>query len=418
MKKINVHNQPRQKQPLFIDRPSLINRFEGYLKNRGYTNFTRQSYLSATEHFLFWIETTPCYFGQISRMSIKMYLREHLPVCRCPGPVYKDLKTVRAALNQMLSMKGYERVRTISNKATVTPELDIEIDLFDNYLKKICGHAQATRWYHRRHVRKFLLWLFGGQAISRAMITPEALCRFVSEQSISLSPNSVGVVVYSLRTYLKFLLFYGYVTPSLKGKIPRPPSWSQTSLPQALNDAELSQFWSTFNRNTAIGKRDYAMARCLADLGLRCHEVANLHHNDIDWHNGVLYLSGTKGRREEALPLPNQMGHALISYLRYGRPATKSPNVFVYHRAPLGQAVKKTTVRGAIRRAFSRAGLPWSGTHIFRSTLASRLLEGGASLKEVAEILRHRSIDTTKIYTKVDLSHLSQVALTWPGRWS
>ncbi len=419
MKKNNVHNQPRQNQPPFTGRSNLINRFEGYLKNQGYTDCTRQSYLSATKHFLLWVETTPCYSNQISRASIKMFLKEHLAVCRCPGPVYKDLKTVRAALNQMLSMKGYKRVRTISNKASTTPEFDIEIDLFDKYMDKICGHAQATRWYHRRHVRKFLVWVFGDHTISRDMITPEALCNFVSEQSISLSPNSVGVLVYSLHIYLKFLQFYGHVTPSLKGKIPRPPSWSQTSLPQALNDAELSRFWSTFNCNTAIGKRDYAMARCLADLGLRCYEVANLQLKDIDWHNGgALYLSGTKGRREEALPLPNQTGHALVTYLRYGRPATKSPNVFVYHRAPLGQAVKKTTVRGAIRRAFSRARLPWSGTHIFRNTLASRLLEGGASLKEVAEILRHRSIDTTKIYTKIDLSHLSQVALPWPGRWS
>lgn len=418
MKKINAHNQTGQDQSQFTGYTELINRFEGYLKNRGYADCTRLGYLSATKHFLVWIETTSCYFDQINRASIKMFLEEHLPVCRCPGPVYRDFKTVRAALNQMLSMKGYERVRTISNKVPTPPEFDIEIDRFDKYLKKICGHAQATRWYHRRHVRKFLVWLFGDKAISRGMITPGALCRFVSEQSTSLSPNSVGVLVYSLRTYLKFLQFYGHVTPSLKGKIPRPPSWSQTSLPQALNDEELSRFWTTFNCNTAIGKRDYAMARCLADLGLRCYEVANLQHNNVDWHNGALYLSGTKGRREEALPLPNQTGHALVTYLRYGRPDCKSPNVFVYHRAPLGQAVKKTTVRGAIRRAFSRAGLPWSGTHILRNTLASQLLEGGASLKEVAEILRHRSIDTTKIYTKVDLSHLSQVALAWPGRWS
>jgi site-specific recombinase XerD len=418
MKKIKVHIHPRQNQPPFIGYSDLINRFEGYLKNKGYSDFTRQSYLSATKHFLLWIETTPCHFGQIDRSSIKMFLREHLPGCCCPGPVYKDLKTVQAALNQMLLMKGYERVRAISNKAPTTPKLDIEIDLFDKYLSKICGHAQATRWYHRRHVQQFLVWLFGGQTISRNMIKPEALCRFVSEKASSLSPNSIGVLVYSLRTYLKFLQFHGHVTPSLKGKIPRPPSWSQTSLPQALNDAELRQFWSAFNRNTAIGKRDYAMARCLADLGLRCHEVANLQHNDIDWHNGALYLSGTKGRREEALPLPDQMGQTLVTYLRYGRPVTKSPNVFVYHRAPLGQAVQKTTVRGAIRRAFSRAGLPWSGTHILRNTLASRLLESGASLKEVAEVLRHRSIDTTKIYTKIDLSHLSQVALPWPRGWS
>lgn len=283
MEKIYVHNQPGQNQPPFTGRSNLINRFDGYLKNLGYTDCTRQNYLSATKHFFVWIEAEPCYFNQISRESIKMFLKEHLPVCRCPWPVYKDLKTVRAALNQMLSMKGYERVRAISNKASTAPEFDVEIDLFDKYLKKICGHAEATRWYHRRHVRKFLVWLFGDQTISRGMITPEALCHFVSEQSVSLSPSSVGVLVYSLRAYLKFLQINGHVTPSLKGKIPRPPSWSQTNLPPALNDAELKRFWAAFYCHTAIGKRDYAMARCLSDLGLRCYEVANLRHNDIDW---------------------------------------------------------------------------------------------------------------------------------------
>jgi site-specific recombinase XerD len=417
MEKIKVYSHPTQNQPSFIDSPDIIKRYKKHLKNRGHTDFTRQSYLSAIKHFLFWVENTSHYFKPIDRESIKMFIEKHLPDCRCPGPVYKNLNTVRAALNQMLSMQGgHERVRTISNNAPTSSELDIEIGLFDEYLEKVCGHAQSTRWYHRRHARKFLLWLFKEQTISKTKITPEALCRFVSEQASTLRPNSVGVLVYSLRTYLKFLQFHGQATPSLKGKIPRPPGWSQTNLPQALNEAELKRFWSVFNRSTSIGKRDYAMARCMADLGLRCHEVANLQCNDIDWHNGSLYLSGTKGRREEALPLPDQMGRALVTYLRYGRPITKIPNIFVYHRAPIGQAVQKATVRGAIRRAFSRAGLPWSGTHILRSTLASRFLERGASIKEVAEILRHRSIDTTKIYSKVDFSHLSQVALPWPGR--
>jgi site-specific recombinase XerD len=112
------------------------------------------------------------------------------------------------------------------------------------------------------------------------------------------------------------------------------------------------------------------------------------------------------------------MGRALVSYLRYGRPKTKSRFVFVYHCAPIGQAVKGTTVRGVIRRAFSHAGFSWTGTHILRSTAASRLLEGGASLKEIADVLRHRSIETTKFYTKVDFVHLAQVALPWPGRSS
>ncbi len=401
---------------LYRKGPDLFNRFERYLKQRGYSYSTRHSYLSSSKHFLCWLDTRPRSQKKINSDSIQSFLREHLPVCRCPMPVHKNLITVRAALNQMLFMEGHERIRTVTDRSF--PKIEIEITLFDKYLKNICGLAEATRWYHRRHARKFLLWLFNDKAIVRSRITPGILCSFVSEQAASLRASSVGVLVYSLRSYLKFLQLNGYVTPSLKAKIPRPPNWSQANLPKALNSTELKRFWSSFDTITAIGKRDYAMARCLADLGLRCHEVASIQLDDIDWHNGVLCLEETKGRRDELLPIPALMGKALATYLRYGRPVTKSQNVFVYHRAPVGQAVQNSTVRGAIRRAFSRIGLPWTGTHILRGTLASQLLEGGASIKEVAELLRHRSIDTTRHYTKVDLSHLAQVALPWPGRLS
>ncbi len=399
---------------LSMGMPEFMNRFERHLKLRGHTFFTSQKYLSATKLFLLWLETRPLDERKISGKTIQEFLSMHRPVCHCHGTVQKDIKTVRAALNQLLGMEGYERV--LSTVDRTFPEIEIEIDLFDRYLRKICGHLEATRWYHRRHVRKFLSWLFDDRPIQISRITPENLCLFVSKQVIGLRPSSIGVLVYSLRTYLKYLQFNGYVTPSLQTTIPRPPNWSGANLPHALSPDELVRFWSAFDRKTAIGRRDYAMARCLADLGLRCYEVANMQLDSIDWNNGILNLTKTKSRREETLPIPDKMGQALIVYLRYGRPKTKSRSIFVSHRAPLGQAVQNSTVRGAIRRAFSRTGLPWSGTHILRSTVASRLLESGATLKEVADLLRHRSIDTTKTYLKIDLSHLSQVALPWPGR--
>lgn len=400
----------------FSGTPEFINRFEEHLKRRGHTYSTKQRYLSSIKHFLSWFETSLSDERKISSEIIQIFLHEHLPVCRCPEPVYKEIKTVRAALNQMLLMSGHERVRT--NIGGTSPEIETAIELFDKYLRKVCGNAEATRWYHRRHIRTFLSWLFGDKTVSVDKITPENLCRFVTEQAIGLRPSSIGVLIYSLRTYLKFLQFNGHVTPSLEATIPRPPNWSGANLPSALNSRELARFWSVFDHTTAIGKRDYAMARCLADLGLRCYEVANMQLKAFDWHNGVLHLIKTKSRHGETLPIPDKMGQALVTYLRYGRPETKSQSVFVYHRAPVGQAVQNSTVRGAVRRAFARAGLPWTGTHILRSTVASRLLEGGASLKEIADVLRHRSIDTTKSYMKINFSNLAKVALPWPGRLS
>jgi site-specific recombinase XerD len=394
----------------------FICRFETHLKNRGHTQFTRHSYLSSAKHFYSWLEAMSWGENKINRKTVQQFLNEHLPVCSCPGPVYKHVKTVRAALNQILSMGGYDRLLTISDRTF--PHIEVEINQFDKYLQKICGHAEATRWYHRRHIREFLLWLFDDQPVRGDGITGEHLCRFVSEKAAALRSGSIGVLAYSLRAYLRFLQLNGHVPLSLKTTIPRPPNWSEAGLPNSLNREELSRIWSVFDRKSPIGKRDYAIARCLTDLGLRCHEVAAIQLEDIDWYNGILHLPKTKSRRHETLPIPDKMGRALIAYLRNGRPQTKSRFVFVHHRAPIGQAVQNTTVRGVVRRAFASAGFPWTGTHILRSTTASRLFEGGASLKEVADVLRHRSIDTTKCYTKINLPQLAQVALPWPGRSS
>jgi integrase len=249
-------------------------------------------------------------------------------------------------------------------------------------------------------------------------LTPAALIDFVTEQARTLCPASIGVVVCSLRSFLKLLQLVGEAATVLANAVLTPPAWSLAPLPPYLSDDELARFWAAFNRHTAIRRRDYAMARCLADLGLRSHEVAAIRLDDIDWHGGILDLPATKNRRAAQLPLPKSTGLALVDYLRHGRPPTSSRSVFVQHRAPVGKAAAVTTVRDAIRRVFTRAALPWRGTHILRHTAASRMVQGGISLKEISDVLRHHSIDTTRIYTKVDLPQLRRVALPWPGRLS
>jgi site-specific recombinase XerD len=324
---------------------------------------------------------------------------------------------VRAALNQLLLMQGEERLRAVRD-ATVSDEIEASVCDFDRHLRDVCGLAEATRWYHRRHVRTFLSWLFADRPVAFAEITPGVLVRFVTERAEGHRPGSIGVLVYSLRTYLRFLAFHGEVSASLTATIPNPPNWSLASLPPSLDPADLERFLAAFDRSSPTGKRDYAMARCLADLGLRCCEVAGMTLDAIDWRAGVLHLPNTKAHREDALPIPEPTGQALADYLCDGRPTTLSRAVFVHHRPPKGHAVQASTVGGAVRRAFARVGLPWTGPHILRHTMATRLFQHGSSLKEIADVLRHRSLDTTQLYTKVDLPRLSQVALPWPGRSS
>jgi integrase len=153
-------------------------------------------------------------------------------------------------------------------------------------------------------------------------------------------------------------------------------------------------------------------------LGLRAGEIAGLKVSDIDWRAGTVTLRGTKSRRQDILPLPLETGQALAEYLQNERPSSASSAVFVRRLRPHDLPMTANAVAKVIARAFRRCGLPYCGSHRLRHTFACRLVEHGSSLKEVADLLRHRSLNTTQIYAKLDTPSLSQVALPWPGSTS
>lgn len=392
----------------------LVERFTTYLKARSHKNTTLSLYLASARHFLCWLTQQPFGSREIDPKWVREFIEAHLPGCHCPSPAPRSLKTTRAALNQLLLMQGHNRLHAPDKPAST--EIEVSLRQFDAYLRDVCGLAPTTCRYRIRYVRGFLDDLFGDQPLAFKRIDAKSLICFITRQSHHYQTASLGGLTCALRSYLRFLQFTGEIPATLATTIPTPANWRLASLPPSLGEDELVQFWNAFDCSTAIGKRDYAMARCLADLALRCHEVAGLHLESIDWRAGTLHLDRTKSHRVDLLPLPEATAQALIDYLHQGRPPTSSRAVFVYHRAPRGEGICKTTVRGAIRRAFGRAGLAWSGTHILRHTAATRMLQGGASLKAIADVLSHRSINTTLIYAKVDLPQLSRVALPWPGQ--
>ena len=153
------------------------------------------------------------------------------------------------------------------------------------------------------------------------------------------------------------------------------------------------------------------------DLGLRANEVARIELDDLNWYEGTLRIRTTKSRRVDLLPLPVPTGQAIVQYLRNARPKTASRTLFVRHRAPMDVPVSTAVVRGTVRLAFARCGLSarYSGTHVLRRTAATRWLEAGANLKDIADLLRHRCLDTSTIYAKVDLAKLAVIAAPWPG---
>ena len=394
--------------------PPLIGQLATHLQARRYSRRTIPLYLTSARHFLFWLNQQISNNATVNPGSVQEFIDNHLPVCHCLGSAPKSVNTVRAALNQLLLMLGHSRICASAKLASA--ETEASLRQFNAYLQDVCGLTTGTCHARCRYIRGFLDDLFHNKPLVFNRIDAESLIVYINDQARFYPPATLGALACALRSYLRFLQFSGEITAAISTTIPAPANWRLASLPPSLSEDELNRFWDAFDCSTAMGKRDYAMARCLTDLALRCHEVAELHLDAIDWHAGVLHLERTKSRRVNMLPLPQITGQALIDYLRQGRPTSSSPTIFVYHRAPRGEGIQKTTVRGATRRAFARAGLDYSGTHILRHTAATKMLQGGATLKAIADVLGHCSIDTTLIYSKVDLPQLSQVALPWPGQ--
>jgi site-specific recombinase XerD len=225
------------------------------------------------------------------------------------------------------------------------------------------------------------------------------------------------VAAISLRSFLRWLRLQGQTSIQLVAAVPRFPQWRLAGLPTVMTDDQLRAFLKTFNRSTPTGRRDYAMAVCMTDLGLRVGEVAALTLADLDQAAGTLRLTDGKSRRNRVLPMPRRVQQA-ITASRRDRLETDAAHLFVRFRAPLGAGVSRALIRGVMRRAYAQvAGCEkWTGTHVLRHTAATRLHRAGADMKRVADILGHKSIDTTAIYAKVDLGRLAAVALPWPTK--
>jgi integrase len=239
---------------------------------------------------------------------------------------------------------------------------------------------------------------------------------FVATRARWCKPGTAKLVATALRSFLRFEQMCGRCDAKLAQAVPTIPRWRLGQIPKTLTEEQTRTLLGSFDRSTGIGKRDYAMAICLVRLALRAGEVAQLSLSDIDWRAGTLKIATSKSRRASLLPLPSQVGRAIVAYLRGGRPATTERRIFVCHGFPVGGSINSGVVRSAIRRAFDRArvAVPSKGTHALRHTAATGMIRAGVTIKEVADILGHRSINTTAIYAKVDLPRLRTVALPFP----
>lgn len=393
-----------------------LDSYARYLTERGYSFSSIRNYLSCVAHFAHWLKKRRATLGEIDEALIQRFLGSHLPRCSCPGRVQRCRHQVRAALKHLLVALRLNA--EIPPHSDLTPaSIQEEAHRFDAHLDGVCGLAMATRLRRVGIVRTFLKEQFGFAQIDLTQVKPKDVCQFVASHVQGCKPSTGKILGGALRSYFRFRAMHGDCVTHLIAAIPQIAEWRLASLPEVLTEDELKRFLKAFDRQTATGRRDYAMASCLVDLGLRACEVARLQLDDINWREGTLRLRANKARREDVLPLPPQTGRAIACYLTDGRPVSTSRALFLRHVAPLNEPIGSSVVRIAVRRAYSQCGWAgrWTGTHVLRHSVASRLLRSGTPMKEIADILRHRCLDSTAIYTKVDTSKLTAVAMPWPG---
>lgn len=388
----------------------MLEKYVRYLFARGYQRKTVQSYVCAVEHFGRWLGPR-----SISSRAVLRFLKDHLPTCECKSPAPCSEIPVRAALRQLLRFIEAETPRPIKATVRLLP-VDAVVRDFDQYMESVCGLSISTRRYRRRYAREFLIKNFGRGAVKWDQLCPGRIMKFVTDYARRCSPATGEVAASAIRSLLRFGQFHGLCNDRLIRAVPGIPVWKRVRNPKTLTVDQLTKVLDIFDRSTANGQRDYAMAVCMADLGLRVSEVAGLRLDDIDWDQGTVQLVASKGHRDRILPLCRRVGTALAAYLGRGRPRSEHRNIFVRHRAPFGEPVSAILVREAMCQAYRRAGLDASitGTHVLRHTAASLMYQRGATLKEISDVLGHQSLDTTAIYAKVNWAQLRTVALPWP----
>lgn len=295
--------------------------------------------------------------------------------------------------------------------------LDSLIEAYTLHERDVRGLSDRTVSSYAEFAYLFTRFALGDDPINPALLRGKDVIVFVQAMQGRFSSRSMKPVGTALRSFFRFLRVTGVCEQELETAIPKVAHWRLATLPRALDDAQLQQVFDTLESTGPHARRDRAIVLSLATLGLRPGELANLRLADCDWRNGMIHIRVRKTQRGATLPMPDQVGQAIAGYLRDERPATAERRIFVQHLAPRrGEPLSSNALSGVAVRAIRRAGIepPIAGGYVFRHTVASQMVQSGASLKEVGDFLGHRSLDTTTVYAKVNTAALREVALPWP----
>jgi integrase/recombinase XerD len=395
-----------------LDPGALRPLFESYfdhLVSRGYRESSLNHLGHSARHFCYWLNQSDIAVAQIDDGVIKQFAAHR---CKCPGYRASDIMSTPlvGCVRKFVGFLEQSQVVHLPPRTTGDGRLQAYLD----WLRQHRGLSELTI-DSRRKVMNQLLRLLG--ADPRTYNAARVRSVILAESQRRNSANMKGIVTV-LRSYLRYLITQGQCPPSLDQAVPSVCHSKHSNIPKFLPASKVEKLINSCDTMTPTGIRDRAILLLLSRLGLRAGDIMTLRIDDIDWQHGSLRVCG-KGRREANLPLPQDVGDALLKYLTEARPEVSIAQVFLRSLAPCQPFVESSTaVSTIVRRALVRAGIddaPSRGAHVLRHSMATTLLQAGAPLAAIGALLRHRCIDTTAHYAKVDFQVLKQIAQPWPG---
>lgn len=398
----------------FLDPGSLapwIDRFGAELADRRYSRLTISGYTDAARHFAAWVNSTSTPIHMVDADSLRRFADHR---CECPG--------VRQW--SRISPKYFRRAKRFYTylqdiavaPAPASPPLAPVHPLLDDYQRWLRIHrglSERTIARHRRLLTKLLPTL--GEATRD--YNAGLIRSVVREWRERTGPADLRTITSALRSYLRFLAAAGLCRPNLDHAISPVVQWRLSSLPRYLSANDVERVVASCDQLSNGRLRDRAILLLLARLGLRAGDVTALKLQDIDWATGMLQVSG-KARRQVRLPLPQDVGDAVLAYIEQERPRVGEETIFLTMIAPYKPFAISSSISTIVARALQRAGItdaPSKGASLLRHSAATSMLRSGATLEAVGTVLRHRSLDMTAHYAKVDIAMLERIAQPWPG---
>ena len=382
---------------------ALAEGFREELISQGYRPRSIRYRLQLMGHLGRWLENHHLQLRQLTLQHLERFLKDRHQA------EYGAPYSTRGLMPLMRYL--YRLQIVLEPDPLITPQSDLDrlLDCYGDHLRRERGLVESTIHVYKVLARRFITRRFDSAKLELDQLTASDVTQFVLDESRKYSAKTSKRIVSDLRSFLRFLFLDGQTPHPLAGAVPAVAGWRYRSLPRALEPEGVSRLLQSCDRRTAAGLRDHAILMLLARLGLRAGEVAGLKLDWIDWRQGVIRILG-KGARPQHLPLPPDVGKALCR----GRVPSTIRRVFLSLHPPQGP-MQPTGVAQVVHRACRRAGIPGVSPHRLRHTIATQMLCAGATLPEVAQVLRHQSILTTVIYAKVDRTSLRALAQPWPG---